>query len=104
MVQIIWKYTPPHARSHVGSFWWKDVLKLFENLKSFSVCIRNKGNSMLLWGDNWSGSILKNYMPQLFSFTRKLKRSINFLLEHQDLDRIFILPLSDQATEQLLEL
>lgn len=43
-------------------------------------------------------------MPQLFSFTRKLKRSINFLLEHQDLDRIFILPLSDQATEQLLEL
>lgn len=77
--------TPPHVMSLVGSFWWKDVLKLFEKFKSFSVYIPNKGNSMLLWGDNWSGSILKNSMPQLFSFTRKPKCSINFLLQHQEI-------------------
>lgn len=26
--------TPPQARSLVGSFWWKDVLKLFDNFRN----------------------------------------------------------------------
>jgi len=97
-------HTPPHARSLVGSFWWKDVLKLFDKFKSFTVCILNKGNSVQLWANNWSGSILKNSMPQLFSFTRKPKCSITFLVEHQQLERIFSLPLSEQVAQQLTDL
>jgi len=27
----------PHPRCPTGSFWWKDILKLFEKFKSFSV-------------------------------------------------------------------
>lgn len=96
--------TPPHARSHVGSFWWKDVLKLFEKFKYFTICTANRGNFVMLQGDNQSGSILKNSLPQLFSFTRKHKCSINFLVEHQDLDRLFSLPLSIQAANQLTDL
>jgi len=58
----------------------------------------------MLWGDNWSGTILKNSLPHLLSFTRKPKCSINYLVQHQDLDRMFSLPLSSQAADQLTEL
>jgi len=60
--------TPPHARSPVESFWWKDVLKLFEKFRNFSICIPNKGNSVMLWADNWSGSILKKLLPSFAFF------------------------------------
>lgn len=58
----------------------------------------------MLWGDNWSGTILKNSLPPFVFFTRKPKCSINYLLEHQDLDKMFSLPLSSQDVDQLIEL
>jgi hypothetical protein len=41
--------TPPHARWPVGSFWWKDVLKLFISFKSLTICSPSRGNSDLFW-------------------------------------------------------
>jgi len=29
---------PRHVRSHIGSFWWKDVIKLAEKFRSFTTC------------------------------------------------------------------
>jgi len=43
-------------------------------------------------------------MPQLFSFIRKPKCSITFLLEHQQLEKIFSLPLPEQVAQQLTDL
>lgn len=34
--------TPPQARSLTGSFWWKDILKLFDKFKSIYICIPKK--------------------------------------------------------------
>lgn len=79
--------TPPHAKSPVGSFWWKDVLKLFDKFQEFTICKPGKGNSVMLWSDPWSDQPLKDKFPQLFSFAKKPKCSIRFYLE-QEVERI----------------
>jgi hypothetical protein len=43
---------PPHARCPIGSFWWKDIIKLFPDFGSFVFCNPNIGNSALFWNDN----------------------------------------------------
>lgn len=93
-------YTPPHGRSPIGSFWWKDVLKLFLEFRKFTSCKSSKGNSVMLWQDLWSDELLCNKFPELFSFVRKPKSSIRFFLE-KDLSVIFFQPLSPQASSQL---
>ena len=51
--------TPPQARSPSGSFWWKDILKLFDKFRYISICIPKKGNTVLFWLEDWSGNALK---------------------------------------------
>jgi len=94
--------TPPQARSPVGSFWWKDVLKLFDKYQSMASCIPNKGNTVMFWSDVWLDEAFKNRFPQVYSFSKKPKCSINFFLD-QDMSRLFSLPLSIQAADQLQE-
>jgi len=33
--------TPPHARNPCGSFWWKDIIKLFGKFKEIAICHPN---------------------------------------------------------------
>jgi len=73
--------TPPPVRSHCGSFWWKDILKLFEKFKSISVCIPNKGNTVVFWLESWNGNSLKLRFPHLFFLCQKTK--ILFMLHDQ---------------------
>lgn len=94
---------PPHAKSPCGSFWWKDILKLFSKFKGFAICHPNSGTSCSLWNDPWSDGILELNLPHLFSFTRKKNCSLRFFLDN-DLNRVFFLPLSVQASDQLTEL
>ena len=88
--------TPPDARSPVGSFWWKDIMRLFEIFQSLTPCYPNKSNSVLFWSDIWVEQSMKDKYPQLFSFARKPKCSVRFYL-NQTLDRIFSLPLFQLA-------
>jgi len=46
---------PPHTENPCGSFWWKDVIKLFPKFRDFARCKPGKGNTTTLWSDNWSG-------------------------------------------------
>lgn len=108
-VQLTWSklyhndQTPPHARCPVGSFWWKDVLKLFEKFKQFSTCQPNRGNSILLWSDIWIDQTLRDKFPHLFSFSRKPKCSVRFFI-NTEMERMFRLPLPNQAALQLQNL
>jgi len=95
--------TPPHATSPVGSFWWKDVLKLFSKYQELAVCYPNRGNTVMFWSDQWDGQALKDKFPHLYSFARKPKCSITFFLDHEE-DRLFRLPLSKRAAAQLEEI
>jgi hypothetical protein len=88
---------PPQARSPVGSFWWKEVLKLFGKFQALPTYAPNKGNTILFWSDHWLDQTLKNKFPQLFSFSKKPKYSRFFL--DQDVNRLFSLPLCTQATD-----
>lgn len=73
--------TPPHARCPVGSFWWKDVLKLHSDFSSMVVCKPNLGNSILFWKDNWRDPCISDSFPHLFSFAKKQKCSLRFVLD-----------------------
>lgn len=94
-VQLTWDalyrntQTPPHARCPVGSFWWKDILKLADTYKQFTTCVPAKGNSVMIWKDPWSANIIKDQFPELFSFTRKPKCSINYFLT-KEVETIFL--------------
>jgi hypothetical protein len=46
--------TPPQARSPVGSFWWKEILKLFNTFKTFSTCNPIMSNSDMFWAETWT--------------------------------------------------
>jgi len=95
--------TPPQARSPVGSFRWKDIMKLFDKFQSLVVCNPNRRNTTLFWSDIWVDQTMKDKFPQLFSFTRKPKCPVRFFL-NQEIGRIFSLPLSQQAAAQLEEI
>jgi hypothetical protein len=95
--------TPPQARSPLGSFWWKEILKLFRTFKTFSVCNPIKGHSDLFWAGAWTVQPLKDKYPQLYSYYRKPKCPIRFFLEHET-NETFRLPLSVQAAAQLEDL
>lgn len=93
----------PHARSPVGSFWWKDVLKLFQDFCTRTICKPNMGNSVLIWKDNWLNPPPSERFPHLFSFAKKQKCSLKFFME-SDASRNFTLPLSVQASQELIAL
>lgn len=78
-------------------------MKLFPKFQAIATCNPSRGNSVLLWADVWVDQCLQDKYPQLFSFARKPKCSIRFLLNHQ-LDRVFSPTLSVIAANQLMEL
>lgn len=39
--------TPPQTRSPVDSFWWKDIMKLFDSFKGFAICSLQRGDTVL---------------------------------------------------------
>ena len=51
----------------VGSFWWKGILQTLPEYKKHSRCIPGKGETILLWHDNWSDLPLHLKMPELHS-------------------------------------
>lgn len=85
--------TPPQARCPVGSFWWKEIIKLFKVFIRFATCAPRNGITNLFWAEPRAGVIFKEAFPQLYSFIKKPKCSIRFFLD-QEMDKIFSLPLS----------
>ena len=54
-VSLVWEkhYSNGKLPNHIkkGSFWWRDVLKLLEPFKAFSVVHIQNGQSCLFWTD-----------------------------------------------------
>jgi hypothetical protein len=107
-VQITWSKlycngTPPHERKYVGSFWWRDIMSLASLFLQMARCKVNNGLSVSFWTDHWNLGIIKDLYPQLFSFARKKKCSVNQFLSW-DASRSFFLSLSQVAFEQFNDL
>jgi hypothetical protein len=52
----------------VGSFWWKDILKIQDSFKEIAQVQIGNGKSTLLWHDRWNGQCLSQKFPELWSF------------------------------------
>src|SRR5438105_10116263 len=59
-VSLTWekyyKNKVPHVSREVGSFWWKDVLRLNTIFRGIARCTVSRGDSVLFWDDLWTGS------------------------------------------------
>lgn len=53
----------------VGSFWWKRISKLIPEFKKMPRGIIGRGNTIMLWHDNWGNGNLKGHFLELYSFT-----------------------------------
>ena len=107
-VQLVWhKYYQnrmPHATRELGSFWWKDVMHLSNIYRTISRCSIGNGAIACFWEDPWADGILATLFPRIASFAKTSSTSVQEIMHYPDLDSIFFLPLSSQATEELQQL
>ena len=104
-VDLVWSkyYTTkvPHVARELGSFWWKDVLRLNTILRGVTRCELGNGSSICFWDDMWADSVLSQTYPRLASFARNEGASVREVMQADDLDSLFLLRLSQQALEEL---
>jgi hypothetical protein len=71
-VHLIWDkyYTTkaPHAAREMGTFWWKDVMRLNTIFRGIAKCEIGDGSHVCFWNDLWTESVLSHEYPRLASF------------------------------------
>lgn len=107
-VQLIWYryYTNkvPHTAREVGSFWWKDVLRLHVIFRNIARCEIGDGATVCFWDDSWDMSVFSQEYPRLASFALNADASVKEIMQAENLDDIFFLPLSQQAYAEFVDL
>ena len=102
---LIWygyyQHKVPHGTREVGSFWWKDILRLNVLYRGIVRCTLRDGSTVLFWNDLWSDGIMSIEYPRLFSFAINQHILVKQIMEVDELDMLFNLPLSEQAYEEL---
>lgn len=105
-VNLIWnKYYEgkvPHECRELGSFWWRDIMRLNIIYRRIAKCTLGDGSTVSFWDDLWTDNILSVEYPRLYSFAINNSISVQTLMTEQELEDIFFLPLSAQAHEELL--
>ena len=91
----------PHAVDFVGSFWWKDILKLTPTYRGISHVVVHSGNTVLMWKDLWLDEVLAESHPRAFSYAKLEDILVRNFLGSQSLNETFHLPLSMQAHDEL---
>ncbi|KAL6655429.1 hypothetical protein ACP70R_006255 [Stipagrostis hirtigluma subsp. patula] len=88
----------------IGSFWWKDVLKLQTEFKGMASCLVNNGASIYFWHDLWNGCFLPIQFPELYSYAKKKDISFLAAMGQDTLLNLFHQPLSVEAYNQFQRL
>jgi hypothetical protein len=100
-VQLIWTNYYNNGRipgqTKMGSFWWKDNLKLLNIYKGIAQVEARKRDTINFWQDMWNGRVLSQLYPHLFSFTINENITLFSVLELNELEDLFHLPLSEEA-------
>jgi hypothetical protein len=104
-IQLIWfKYYQnkiPHASREVGSFWWKDILRLHSPYRGITKCAIGDGATCCFRTDPWSVSILESKFLRIASFAKDKLIFVRGVLQAEEFDELFFLPLSVQAAGEL---
>ena len=108
-VRMVWTryYTNrvPHAAREVGSFWWKDILRLNLLFRGIAKCTIGNGQSVCFWGDIWmNDQIIATKYPRLASFAKSEEISVYAVMQAEDLDSLFMLPFSNEAYAEFVSL
>ena len=103
-VHLIWEKYYSNGRlpgsSRHGSFWWKDILKLSNSFKGMSRVIIKDGATCFLRQDLWTGQILDQSFPELFSYAKNTLILVKKACQSQELYDLFHLPLSVEAFQR----
>jgi hypothetical protein len=76
-----------------GSFWLRDILnKLLDSFKGMAMVSLKDGASYVLWHDLWGGRVLSQAFPELYSFTRNHRISVQLTASTPMLQSLFHLP------------
>jgi len=94
----------PHDQRLVGSFWWKDVFKLYELYNGITSCQLGDGSSVLFWKDSWAGDCLLDVFPNIANFAKHLDISVKEVSEAEYLEDLFDIPFSQQAAVEIEDL
>lgn len=70
---IPWVRLAPHFRRIVGSFWWRDVMRLSLDFLGMASCVVGFGASVSLREDMLNFGLLKLEFPQFYYFARDQK-------------------------------
>lgn len=107
-VHLIWnKYYAdkvPHATNPVGSFWWREILKLTPVFRGISQVRVVSSTTALVWKDLWAVDVLENSHPHAFSFAMHEDETVKNFLESTSLLETFHLPLSPQALAEVRDI
>ena len=90
-----------HAMDLVGSFWWKDILKLTPTYRGISRVQLVDGTSTLFWKDLWREEVLQTSHPRAFSFAMQEDLSVADTMATTDMHATFQLPVSPQALVEI---
>jgi hypothetical protein len=72
-------------------------MKLADKYRNICSVKIGCGDSALFWSDNWSGKILQDEFPRLYSFAVMVNNSVQDVILVEDRTSLFQLPLSPQA-------
>lgn len=84
----------------MGYFWWKSILKLLPEFKSFASCSLGQGTFTLFWYDKWNNTPLLEQFPELYSFAINDLTSVHQVVNSASLEDLFPRPLTVQAFGQ----
>ena len=65
------------------------------------MCEIGDGSTVCFWDDLWAGEVLSHTYPRLASFVGSDDESAKQTIQSEDLDSIFVLPLSEDAFGEL---
>jgi hypothetical protein len=91
----------PHAVTVCGSFWWRNIMKLFDIYRQVAHCKLGNGETILFWSDNWNDWVIHERFPRLFSFAKDKLISVKEALQITDPAQAFHLPISNEAAAEL---
>ena len=111
-VELIWDSyyhsSPPQVTQLCGSFWGRDILKLYDKFCLFVTPQVHAGDTVVFWLDRWQIDnrviALKDRFPRLHSFAIDDMISVKNFFDYQSMVEGFHLPFSSEAYLELSQL
>lgn len=78
----------PHGSREIGSFLWKDILKLNILYRGVATCNLRDGSTVLFSEDLWSPHVVADLFPRLHSFANNTLVSVRDVVNAVDLESL----------------